>query len=126
VPADPDERHRWGVEYFKLGLPCPFLEHESCSIHENRPASCREYLVTSPSANCSAPTAENIQMVELPARLLRVLYRFGDRQAEGHARWMLLPLLLEWAAAHRGDAEPTAPGPELFRNFMNKLTRRGT
>ena len=124
MPADPGERHRLGVEYFRLGLPCPFLEDESCSIHEDRPASCREYLVTSPAVNCSAPNGENIQMVELPAKLSQALYRFGDGQGEGPARWMPLPLLLEWAADHGDDPQPAAPGAELLRNFMNGLIKR--
>jgi len=126
VPSDPGERHRLGVEYFRLGLPCPFLEDESCSIYEHRPASCREYLVTSPAANCSTPTGENIQMVELPAKLSQVLYRFSDGQGKEQTRWMPLPMLLEWAGEHCGDAQPTVPGPELFGSFMSTLTKRGT
>ena len=43
-----------GLAYFRLGIPCPFLEEESCSIHPDRPLACREYLVTSPAANCAA------------------------------------------------------------------------
>jgi len=119
--ADPAERHRLGLEHFKLGLACPFLENESCSIYAQRPASCREYLVTSPAANCSAPNAENTQMVGLPVRVSRVLYRFGDGRGEDEARWMPLAMLLEWAAAHRKDAQPKLPGPDLLRNFANKL-----
>ncbi len=41
--------------YFHLGIACPFLEDESCSIHADRPISCREYLVTSPAVNCADP-----------------------------------------------------------------------
>jgi Fe-S-cluster containining protein len=36
--------------YFRLGLVCPFLEDDACSIYEDRPFVCREYLVTSPAA----------------------------------------------------------------------------
>src|SRR4051812_30585124 len=35
-----------GLTYFRVGVPCPFLEDESCSIHKDRPLACREYLVT--------------------------------------------------------------------------------
>lgn len=122
--ADPAERNRLGLEYFHHGLACPFLEDESCSIHPHRPASCREYLVTSPARNCSTPRAANISMVELPAKMSGVLYRFSDGHGEQPARWMALPLLLEWAAEHREDAQPTVPGPELFTNFMNQLVTK--
>src|SRR5215831_17558480 len=32
--------------YFRLGLACPFLEDDACSIYEDRPSACRRYLVT--------------------------------------------------------------------------------
>jgi Fe-S-cluster containining protein len=122
--SDAEERHRLGLEYFRLGLPCPFLEDESCSIHPHRPASCREYLVTSPAENCSTPRAGDIAMVDLPAQVSRVLYRFGDGRGEEPARWMPLPLLLDWVAEHREDTQPEIPGTELFANFMNKLVKK--
>ena len=122
--ADPEERHRLGLEYFRAAIPCPFLENEACSIHRHRPASCREYLVTSPAENCSTPRAGNIDMVELPAKASRVLYRFGDGRGEQSTRWMALPLLLEWAAAHGDDTPTEMPGHEMFANFMNQLVTK--
>ena len=118
------ERHRLGVEYFQLGLACPFLEQESCSIHRHRPAACREYLVTSPAENCATPRADNVSMVDLPAKASSVLYRFGDGKGDQPAYWIALPLLLEWCSEHRQDAAFAAPGTDLFANFMNKLVRR--
>src|SRR6478736_2744986 len=61
-----NRRHQWpkggssevGLEYFRMGIACPFLEDESCSIHRDRPLTCREYLVTSPAENCSSPSPE--------------------------------------------------------------------
>ena len=44
-----DELRAVGMEYFRLGIACPFLEAESCSIYPDRPIACREYLVTSPA-----------------------------------------------------------------------------
>lgn len=40
-------------EYFRLGLPCPFLIGEACSIHGRRPMACREYIAVSPADHCS-------------------------------------------------------------------------
>jgi len=50
-----DQRRQLGLDYFDLKIPCPLLEDESCSVHLHRPMVCREYLVTTPAANCSAP-----------------------------------------------------------------------
>src|SRR4029079_16779549 len=41
-----------GMQYFRLGIPCPFLEDESCSIHKERPLTCRAFLVVTPAENC--------------------------------------------------------------------------
>ena len=49
-----------------MGVPCPFLEDESCSIHPERPLVCREYLVTSPAALCAGPTQEGVTPVAVP------------------------------------------------------------
>ena len=54
------------VAYFALGVPCPFLEDESCSIHPDRPLVCREYLVTSPAELCAGPTQEGVTPVPDP------------------------------------------------------------
>ncbi len=98
--ADPD-LDAAGGEYFRAGLACPFLEEESCSIHLDRPVACREYLVTSPAANCADPRREAITPVPLPAHVGRAL-RTLDRQhgAPGQG-WMLLVLALD---------PPLAPG----------------
>ena len=34
----PETKEKLGLTYFGLGIPCPFLENESCSIYENRPS----------------------------------------------------------------------------------------
>lgn len=53
--SDAAKRQSLGLRYFLMGIPCPFLEDESCSIHLQRPLACREYLVTSPAACCAKP-----------------------------------------------------------------------
>src|SRR5439155_26393738 len=60
--------HALGLEYFALGIACPFLEDESCSIYEERPIACREYLVTSPAERCARPSAGAIDIVPLAGK----------------------------------------------------------
>ena len=121
APLEADEQFQLAVEYFHLGLACPFLEDESCSIYPDRPSSCREYLVTSPAVNCSAPRVDNIIKVDLPAKMSGILFRFGDGLGEQPLRWVPLPLLLEWTAGHSREAQPAIPAPQLFENFMRKV-----
>jgi Fe-S-cluster containining protein len=116
------------LDYFRLELPCPFLEDESCSIHPDRPVACREYLVTSPPEECRRPAAERVCGVPLPARVGQAV-RALDRQASGSASgWMPLVLALEWAEAHP-EAPPAGSGPDLLEAVLAGLaggTRPGT
>jgi Fe-S-cluster containining protein len=115
-----EDRREIGLEYFRAGVPCPFLEDESCSIHPLRPLSCREYLVNSPAENCKHPTAQTIAMAPVPTKLSEILYCFGDGAGNDHTRWVPLVLALEWAASHTAEP-PRWPAPELFEKFLRRV-----
>ena len=122
---DDGEGRVLGMRYFRAGIPCPFLEEESCSIYDDRPNACREYLVTSPAENCSRPTSGTVQVAKLPIKVWTALARF-DRvpPAQRFIRWVPLITAPEWARAHPG--EPSArPGPELVRELFEHLTESG-
>ena len=113
------EINKAGVDYFREGVACPFLENESCSIHEARPLSCREYLVTSPATNCSQPTADNIKMVELlikPSQTVRWIGTTGTFTG-------FIPLIraLELAEANPEKFEEKT-GERWAADFFGKLT----
>ncbi len=111
-----------GLEYFRLGIPCPFLEDESCSIHPDRPVTCREFLVTSPAENCRNPTQETVKSVHLPMRVAPALALFSTLEvAPQFVRWVPLVLALEWAAEHP-DPPAVQTGPELLGEFLEHLT----
>jgi Fe-S-cluster containining protein len=118
-----EERHTIGLQYFHLGIACPFLEEESCSIHPDRPIACREYLVTSPAENCALPTAETVRMVKLP---LKVSTAWNRLTSGAHAHhpigWVPLILAPDWAEAHPGEPAPR-PGPEWVEQLLGNLTR---
>lgn len=116
------ESHSVGEAYFRQGIPCPFLEEESCSIHPDRPIVCREYLVTSPAEHCAKPRADTVHRVRLPMKLWPALALFDDvGPEERFIHWVPLILALEWAAEHPEEPAPR-PGPELLRRFLNHLT----
>lgn len=113
-----EARRQLGVDYFACGVACPFLEDEACSIHRDRPLTCREYVVTSPPEYCAEPLPQRIARVQLPVMLSKLLSRFGDGVGNRPARWLPLSLALEWVANH-GEAEaPCLPGTEMFENFL--------
>lgn len=90
-----------GLDYFRLGIPCPFLEDESCSIHRDRPSSCREYLVTSPASHCADPGANPISAVPTALSLTEALSKLSARFLGTEPKVIPMTLALEWAAANR-------------------------
>jgi Fe-S-cluster containining protein len=118
----PDDVRRRGLEYFHLGIPCPFLEDEACSIHPDRPLSCREYLVTSDPAHCAAVRGESIDQVPLALKVSAAMNRMAPmKDGAIFYPWVPLVQIFDWIAA---NPEPPVekPGPELVNEFFEKLT----
>ncbi len=109
--------------YFHLGIACPFLENESCSIHEARPMTCRAFSVTSPAENCQNPTPDNIVALKHPfPRPLEAFGRAIVGAPEGTPTpWVPLVLALDFAS---NVQEPIAEftGPQLLRAVLEAMT----
>jgi Fe-S-cluster containining protein len=109
--SDAERRQELGLRYFALGMLCPFLEEESCSIHPARPTACREYLVTSAASHCARPSAETVDVVPLPAKVSRTLMQLDAAAAGAGAGWVALALALVLDAAENHVAvDPCRPG----------------
>ncbi len=104
--------------YFALGVPCPFLEDESCSIHADRPLVCREYLVTSPPERCAGPGQEGVTPVPVP-KLSLAARRLEDDGDD----WFPLALLLRWGRT-RSPGGATRTGPEWIQRFLQRIGRQ--
>jgi len=98
------------LEAFALGIPCPFLEDEACSIYADRPLACRQHLVTTPAAWCAEPGKG--QITALPTMSLSAaLQSLHDDARRPRRRWVPLALALDWAADHPPPTErQTGPG----------------
>ena len=108
-------------EYFALGIACPFLEHESCSIYHDRPLVCREYLVTSAPEHCQHPGPETVRCVKMPAEASAAMMQLEAAVESRPARWVPLTLALDWAETNP-ELEGERPGPELVREFFERLS----
>jgi Fe-S-cluster containining protein len=104
--------------YFALGIPCPFLEEESCSIHPERPLICREYLVTSPAALCAMPGQDGVTPVAVPKLSLaaRALQEMGDG-------WFPLATLMAWTRTRPKRAAVRRRGTEWVQRFLEQIGR---
>lgn len=96
-----------GMNYFLLGIPCPFLEDEACSIHPDRPLSCRDYLVTSPAERCADTEDRRIDMVPLDWQVIHSVLRAAREEG-----WLPLVQALDERPA---PPPPTRTGPDLLR-----------
>lgn len=111
------------LSYFYEGIPCPFLEDESCSIHQNRPVACREYLVTSPAANCAKPTAETVKIIDLLIKPSKPLAKLGSTGRMKGAGLITLIRALELAETYPEDF-PEKPGERWMSEFFTELTKK--
>ena len=118
-----DELRPVGLRYFHLGIPCPFLNEESCSIYPERPIACREYLVTSCATHCAEPTPETVDCVPLAAKVSTALTRLQLEPESRFVRWVPLVLAPEWAATHP-EEKPPRPGPAVMEEFFQRLLER--
>jgi Fe-S-cluster containining protein len=122
-PADLDPERARGIAhaYFKLGLVCPFLDDDACSIHPQRPFVCRQYLVTSDPALCADPFANKADVIPMPLHAATAELAISET-AYGRAQHTVpLTLALEYARRHRGELEQRFDAEPLFRQWLGAL-----
>ena len=112
---DKAKRRHLAIKWFGLGIPCPFLVDESCSIHESRPLACREYLVTNPPQACSTPGRGSIERLFPPVSIWSRVARWPT----GEPRWLPLAAALR-APMHQTAAET---GPGLLSSLLTTRTQ---
>lgn len=114
----PDQRVELALEYFYLGISCPFLEEESCSIHPDRPVVCREYLVTSDAKYCADPLSKKIEGVTIPAAMSKVLYEIGGQD---ETLWIPMIWALDWAENHQDETQART-GQEWMGEILKRIS----
>jgi Fe-S-cluster containining protein len=122
-PLAAGERMPDGETYRRLGIACPFLEAESCSIYEERPLVCREYLVVSPAEHCTRPREAGVEVLHPYLPVWWAFSRAGAPRADDRADWVPLILAPSWAETH-AEATSHASGPEQLRALFAELTAR--
>lgn len=110
-----------GLDYFRLGIPCPFLEDESCSIHPWRPSACREYLVTSPAENCARVGDMPVQGVTMYNSLTEPLAQVAALALDTEPQRMPMTLALEWALEHQEEGKRRFDAVELMTMLLQLM-----
>lgn len=121
--ASGEERQRLAAEYYYENVSCPFLENESCLIHENRPLVCREYLVTSPAEYCFTLSGEKIKLLSLPAKPSETVRQITNSENLNRVvNFVPLVLALEWTKRYP-DEFPENTGEQWMAKFFTSLTK---
>jgi Fe-S-cluster containining protein len=116
------EHRALAQDYWRLQVPCPFLEENSCSIHPLRPFSCSEYNVTSPPALCANPFDNPIRKIRIPRSMTTAMARLAAELYEGPLALIPMSLALEWAEEHNHLRGRTWLGVWLFNRMMQHAT----
>jgi hypothetical protein len=121
-PPDGDQAayRAFGIAYFRIGVPCPFLVEESCSIHPDRPLVCREYLVTSPPEACATLDSGQVKQIAPPSRVWAVFSR--STSPDGSLAWMPLIEALDFVASAEVP-QPERTGPQYVEALLRELQK---
>jgi len=109
--------------YYALRIPCPYLENETCSIYEARPAACRELLVTSPAELCQDLVQNPVKPLPVSMRIGSILGLVWGTLTSSPPRLIPLPMAIEWAERHEEESRQTWPGPSLFDQVLDNMWR---
>lgn len=122
APDSKEKVAKLGLEYIYQNIACPFLENESCSIYQNRPLVCREFLVTSPAENCQNPSPENIKVVDLKFKVSEIVRSLWKTRNLPTANFVTMIYALEWAKKNP-DKFGKKRGEEWLGEFFKYLSK---
>jgi Fe-S-cluster containining protein len=122
-PLSDEEMEPINRDYYALRMACPFLEQESCSIYENRPAACRELLVTTPADLCNDLLNNPIQPLPAPLRVGTVLALLWSELKETPPTLIPLPMALDWADRHAEEEQGRWRGADLLEHMLDHVGR---
>ncbi len=119
---DADGARTLARDYFALGLVCPFLQDDACSIHPQRPFVCRQYLVTSDPALCADPFANPVDVVPMPLQAATAMLSAASQAMAIPQHTVPLVLALEHARTHRDALRQRVDAEPVFRHWLQALS----
>ena len=123
LPPDDEMLEPINQEFYALRIACPFLEENMCSIYDERPAACRELLVTSPADRCQDMANPEILPIPAPVRMSPVLGLLWSELTDSPPRLIPLPIVSEWVEQHKGENDKTWQGSRLLDSALDKVWR---
>ena len=102
-----------------LRYPCPFLDNNQCTIYENRPIICREWMVTGTEQNCreDKKVRRLVPSVHIGDVLRQLAARLEDKSCED----VTLPALFEWYSQNIKRSKRVWPAKLVVEQFLEIL-----
>lgn len=122
IPDD-DSLEPINQAYYALRMPCPFLEDNLCSIYDERPAACRELLVTSPAGLCEDMAMNPVVPIPVPVRIGPALGFLWGELTNTQPKLIPLPIALDWADQHQQENHKTWQGTQMLDAALDKVWR---
>ena len=122
VPVlDREQARATARDYFALGIVCPFLEEDACSIHAARPFVCRQYLVTTAPELCADPLHNRVEVVPMPVKGASAMLAAAEPVVGREQLSVPLVVALEYDARHRTELERTGDAELILRRWLAEL-----
>jgi Fe-S-cluster containining protein len=102
--------------YSSLELICPLLSDDICSIYDNRPAVCREYLVT--GIECKNTHEGNFHKIDWPVSIAEALGLLSAEFEQIDTESIMLPLALPWAEENLNRDTKKYPSEEIVQRLI--------
>ena len=119
------ELHEFSRAYLRLGIACPFLEDEACSIYEERPVACRQYVVVSDPVHCATLSPE-VRAVVPAGGVAHSWAPVAEYTARGRpVEFVALIAAPDFVAEHPQEP-PARPGTDLLGDYLARMKQRGT
>lgn len=123
-PMSNEQSMEMARAYLRLGIDCPFLEDNACSIYDQRPVACRQYMVVSAPEHCAtlSPEVRSLEPSGGPASQWMPVW---ERARTGHAADYVGMVLAPDFVAEHPQEPPARPGTEIFNEFLTRMQQRG-
>lgn len=120
---DDDALEPINQQSYALRMSCRLFEDEICSIDEQRPAACRELLVTSPAEDCQDLAANPVEPIPVPLRIGPLLGLLWGEWTETPVRMLPLPTVADWVGRPQQERHRTWQGAQLLDAPLDKAWR---
>jgi len=113
---------RW---YVSLGVCCPFLSENICTIYENRPLACRDYFVHGGGSVCANADVAT-EPVKMPVPMVEVLGQLAGELEDDDIEAVILPLTPVWCEQNVDRGQRTWSAKTMAERFVEIVKARAS